>query len=89
MDLYNCTAVRGFVLPYRGKIGFLIPNSQACWHYLLKHLLSLKESNIDVLTVDAKLLHISANVIYKSLTKLINMSISTGQIPEDSKLARF
>ncbi len=56
---------------------------------ILKHLLNLKESNLDVLTFDVKLLHISANVIYKSLTKLINMSISTGQIPEDWKLARI
>ncbi len=38
---------------------------------------------------DDKLLHISVNVIYKSLTKLINMSISNGQIPEDWKLARI
>ncbi len=56
---------------------------------ILEHLLSLKEGNIDVLTLDAKLLHISANVIYKLLTKLINMSISSGQIPEDWKLERI
>ncbi len=38
---------------------------------------------------DAKLLHISANVIYKSLTKIINMSLSTGQIPDDRTLAKI
>ncbi len=56
---------------------------------IIEHLLSLKESNLDLLTFDAKLLHINVNVIYKSLIKLINMSISTGQIPEDWKLARI
>ncbi len=49
------------------------------------HVLSLKV----VLTFDAKLLRISANVIYKLLTKLTNMSISTEQIPEDWKLERI
>ncbi len=68
---------------YKFKLEYLSEDN------ILKHLLSLQENNPDVLTFDAKLLRISANVIYKSLTKLINMSISTGQIPEDWNLSRI
>ncbi len=57
-------------------------NAECIYKFKLQYIL---EDNIlehlDVLTFDAKLLHISANVIYKSLT--------TRQIPEDWKLARI
>lgn len=56
---------------------------------VLKHLSSLNESKLDVLNFDAKLLGIGASVIYKSLTKVMNMSIITGQIPDDWKTAKI
>ena len=55
----------------------------------LKMLQNLPSSNnIDVLGFDSLLLNLSSDVIYSSLTVLFNMSLNTGQIPDDWKKAR-
>ena len=55
----------------------------------LKMLQNLPSSNnIDVLGFDSLLLNISSDVICSSLTVLFNMSLNTGQIPDDWKKAR-
>ena len=41
-----------------------------------------------MLNFDTKLLHITANIIYNSLTHLFNLSLVTGFVPLDCKLAR-
>ena len=45
-------------------------------------------NNIDVLEFDSLLLNLSSDVICSSLTVLFNMSLNTGQIPDDMKKAR-
>ena len=55
----------------------------------LKMLQNLPSSNnIDVLEFDSLLLNLSSDVICSSLTVLFNMSLNTGQIPDDWKKAR-
>ena len=45
-------------------------------------------NNIDVLGFDSLLLNLSSDIICSSLTVLFNMSLSTGQIPDEWKKAR-
>ena len=45
-------------------------------------------NNIDVLGFDSLLLNLSSDVFCSSLTVLFNMSLNTGQIPDDLKKAR-
>ena len=52
----------------------------------LKHLPS--KSNLDILGFDTKLLHLAADYICESLSVLISLSLSTGLVPDDWKLAR-
>ena len=55
----------------------------------LKMLQNLPSSNnIDVIGFDSLLLNLSSDVICSSLTVLFNMSLNTGQIPDDWKKAR-
>ena len=55
-----------------------------------KGLCALKEdSSNDVLNFDTKLLHITASIISNSLTHLFNLSLATGFVPLDWKLARI
>ena len=55
----------------------------------LKMLQNLPSSNnIDVLGFDSLLLNLSSDVICSSLTVVFNMSLNTGQIPDDWKKAR-
>ena len=45
-------------------------------------------NNIDVLGFDSLLLNLSSDVFCRSLTVVFNVSLSTGQIPDDWKKAR-
>lgn len=45
-------------------------------------------SNLDVLDFDSKLLNLAAPIIYKSLSSVINDSLSEGIVPSDWKFAR-
>jgi hypothetical protein len=45
-------------------------------------------SNLDILGFDTKLLHLAADYICESLCVLINLSLTTGIVPNDWKLAR-
>ena len=57
--------------------------------YVVKGLCALKEeSSNDVLNFDTKLLRITANIISTSLTHLFNMSLATGFVPLEWKIAR-
>ena len=57
--------------------------------YVYKLLRLLKDrSNLDVINMDSKLLHIAAEELSPTLTAIINLSISTGYLPEDWKLAK-
>ena len=47
-----------------------------------------QKSKVDVLTFDSKLLNISADIIAPSLTHIFNMSIESGYVPKDWKLAK-
>ena len=56
----------------------------------MSHLRSLcSDSNMDVLDFDSKLLRIGADILTPSVTRVINMSIDTGQIPPDWKKAKI
>ena len=46
------------------------------------------ESSIDVLGFDCKLLRLSAEVIGPNLSHILNLSLNSGDIPDDWKLAR-
>ena len=57
---------------------------------VLNHLLKLsKDTHLDPLDMDVKLLYISANIIAPSVTQLMNVSLETGDIPADWKIARI
>ena len=43
---------------------------------------------MDALEIDSKLLKIAANIVAPSLTHLVNISLETGLIPSDFKIAR-
>ena len=45
-------------------------------------------SNLDILGLDTKLLHIAADYLCESLTVIINLSLASGLVPDDWKLAR-
>ena len=47
-----------------------------------------QKSNLDILGFDTKLLGMTANLICESLCELINLSLFTGIVPDDWKLAR-
>ena len=47
------------------------------------------KSNLDVLNIDSKLLRVAAPVLCPSLAYLINKSITSGEIPDDWKLAKI
>ena len=56
---------------------------------ILKRLKKLsKDSHLDILTLDAKLLNIGSEVLAPSITYIMNLSIETNIIPIDWKLAR-
>ena len=74
----------------------VLPNHLHCFNFnliavrdVVKGLCALKEeSSNDVLNFDTKLLRITANIISTSLTHLFNMSLATGFVPLDRKIAR-
>lgn len=45
-------------------------------------------SNLDLLYMDSKLLRISADIIAPFVTKMFNLSITSGKVPSDWKIAR-
>ena len=47
-----------------------------------------KDSNVDILNFDSKLLQIAAPIIHRSLCFLFNKSLMTGQVPRDWKIAK-
>ena len=56
---------------------------------ILNNLEKLKlKTNSDILGFDCKLLRISRDLIYKDLTKFINLSIMSDSVPSDWKIAR-
>jgi hypothetical protein len=58
-------------------------------NFTLKQLKSLpKISKIDILNFDTKLLNFAADVVAPSLTYLVNLSLETGYVPKDWKLAK-
>ena len=60
------------------------------WDCVLNDLIALgTDSNNDVLQMEAKLLKLSAHIIAPSLTDIYNLSLSTGVIPNEWKLARI
>ena len=57
--------------------------------FVLRYLASLPDqSKNDILNFDTKLLKLSANYIFKSLSFIINTSLKIGHCPPDWKLAR-
>ena len=46
------------------------------------------KSNLDILNIDCKLLRLSASAVAPSLSKIINLSISSGTIPDDWKTSK-
>ena len=56
---------------------------------VLNHLRKLSgDSHLDVLNMDTRLLRLCANIIAPSLTYIMNLSLETGVIPDDWKIAR-
>ena len=58
--------------------------------HVLNHLLKLSgDSHLDALNMDVKLLKLAAHHLAPSLTFLLNLSLETGVIPADFKIARI
>ena len=56
---------------------------------VLNHLKKLSsDSKLDVLNMDSRLLRLSADFIAPSLCRILNLSLTTGVIPADLKIAR-
>ena len=56
---------------------------------MLNHLTKLSsDSKLDVLLMDSRLLRLSANLVAPSLCHILNLSLQTGVIPADLKIAR-
>ena len=56
---------------------------------MLNHLIKLSsDSHLDVLQMDTRLLRLSATIITPSIVHVMNLSLKTGVIPGDWKLAR-
>ena len=63
-----------------------MPIEQSC---VLNHLRKLScDSHLDVLQMDTRLLHIGADILAPSIVYIMNLSLQSGVVPSDWKIAR-